>query len=224
MPKAFWYAAIVAALSFAALCLRATWMLNDVAPQLQAEVTDLNRVTLSVGGTAAELRGAAKDWRAASASSQAMSQQALKVLANSADATHALNQMVQHTDDSLNVVLIPSLARTIDENNARVAQLARDTDATVLAMAKTSAEATAAMAEATETLATAGKVLGDPAIPKIMASTETTAANIADATRHVDETTGLIEAKVREMVKPASMAKRVGITLLNLASDLKTLF
>ena len=100
-------------------------------------------------------------------------------------AAASLNALIQHTDDSLNVVLLPQLSSTIGGNNDRLAKLTADTDATVLTMGATGQQAAAAMAEATKTLAQAGKVLGDPAIPAIMAKTQATAQNVADTTAHL---------------------------------------
>lgn len=186
-----------------------------------AELTDLRRVTLSIGGTAAEIRESAKVARAASVEQKAyfqgISSRAQTVLENSAAATAALTAMIHRTDDSINTVLAPALAQTVTANDARMTQLIADTDETVKSMAATSTQATAAMAAAT-------KVLGDPAIAAAMKNTDATTANLEAMTGHLNNSAALVETKVRQMTKPASWAKNVGMTILDIGAKVGSVF
>jgi hypothetical protein len=204
---------------------------HQVMPQVRGEVTDLNRVTLSIGGTAAELRKSSKAWELASQQSQQMTAQTAVILENLSSTTKTLNDaaasltaMIQHTDDSVNVRLIPQLGKTIEDNDARLSQLVTDTDQTVIAMGATSKSAAETMAQATSTLATAGKVLGDPAIPAILAYTQTASKNVASTTGHIDAASADIQVKVHQMTRPASFIKRVLEATLTLAAPVVSIF
>lgn len=225
------YARMSMHLSIAAFFLWATWMLNDVAPQIRGEITDLNRVTLSVGGTAAELRDAAKDWRAASKSSEQLSAQTLQVVQNTAQAMANLNSaaesltaLIQHTDSQINGTLLPQLAETVNQNDSRLTQLVEDTDATVVAMGKTSTQATAAMTQATQTLADAGKILGDPANQQTVKSVAAITQNTAEMTAHLNGAAADIQVKVHQMTRPASFIKQFGEDLFTLAAPVVSIF
>ena len=198
--------------------------ISPCVTQIKGVITDLDRTILVIGGAAGELRDSAKAWRAASTSSKEMSQQTLKVLQNSAQATEALTALIQHTDWQVNVKLIPVIADTINHNDATLTQLSADTEATVVALGKTAAQATAAMSQATQTLAQAGEVLGDPAIPSTLKHTDAASANIEQTTAHLANSSAMIEGKVREMTKPASFAKRVAEAVLTLAAPVVSIF
>jgi ABC-type transporter Mla subunit MlaD len=192
---------------------------------------DAHRVTLIIGGAAGELEKSSREWRTASQQSEAITQQSVQVLknlnaaaANLNQTTMSLTEMIQHTDDSVNVRLLPQIEKTIEENDARLGQIVTDTDQTVIDMGATSKSAADAMAEATRTLAQAGKVLGDPAIPAIMANTQTASANVASTTGHIDAASADIQVKVHQMTRPASFVKRVAEDLFTLAAPVVSIF
>jgi hypothetical protein len=215
----------------AALLLTLTIMAMKVYPEIRAEIRDSHRVILSVGGTAAEIRASAKQWELASKQSQELTAQSTQILKNLATATATLNTtstsltaFIAHTDDNVNAILIPQLSSALAANNARLAQLEADTDQTVLALGATSKNAADAMTQATQTLAAAGKVLGDPAIPRIIANTETASQNVASTSAHVDAASADIQTKVHEMTRPASFVKRLAEAVLTLAAPMASLF
>ena len=94
---------------------------------------------------------------------------------------------------------------------AVVTQLMADTDTTVKGLAQSSTEATEAMASA-------AKILGDPSIPETLKHTDATSANIEAATGHLNETTALIEGKVKKMTAPASLAKQAAEAVAHYAT------
>lgn len=208
-----------------------TYVLLNLYPEIRAELRDSHRVILSVGGTAAEIRASAKQWELASKQSQELTAQSTQILKNLAATTQTLNTtsasltaLISHTDDNVNVVLIPQLSAALAANNTRMAQLEEDTDKIVLTLGETSKNAADAMAQATRTLAAAGKVLGDPAIPRIVANTETASQNVATTTAHVEAASADIQIKVHEMTRPASFAKRMAEAVLTLAAPMASLF
>lgn len=198
---------------------------------LRSIIQESNRTVRLAGSAVGDFRDAAKEWKQASKQSEAMTQQTLQTVKNLADATArlnitagSLNALIQHTDDSVNVSLAPQISQAIGENNERLATLVADTDKTILAMGATSSEAAKTMAQATSTLADAGKVIGDPAIPAILAKTNTTAQNVAETTAHLDAASADIQKKVHQMTKPASFFKQVAEDLFTLAAPVISIF
>jgi hypothetical protein len=208
-----------------------TIMLMKVYPEARAELRDAHRVTLIVGGAAGELEKSSREWRQASQQSEQLTAQSVQILKNLSTATGNLNAttasvtaLIQHTDDSVNVVLVPQLSSTIKANDDRLAQLVADTDQTMLAMGTTSKNAADAMAQATRTLGAAGKIIGDPAIPRIMANTESASKNVSSTTAHIDAASADIQVKVHQMTRPASFVKRMAEAVLTLAAPVVSIF
>ena len=180
-----------------------------------------------------ELRDTSTEARNASKSSQQATEQTIQVLKNLSQAgasldvaagnlsrtAASLTTLIRNTDHQVNAILLPSLANTVSQNDQRLTQLVTDTDATVVAMGKTSTQATAAMALATQDLADAGKILGDPANQETVRQTAIFAKNAAETSEHLDATTADIQVKVHQMTRPASWAKTVGLTILSVGSD-----
>lgn len=193
-----------------------------------AELTDLHRVTLSIGGTAAEVRASAKVAEAASVEQReyfaGISSRAEKVLDNSAAATAALTAMIQHTDDNVNAVLVPAITATLKDNDSRMATLSMDADQTVKGMTAATAQATAAMTQGTAAMAAAARTLADPAIADSLHHTDATTANLEQMTAHMNASSALIENKVRQMTKPASWAKSVGLAILDAGAKVAQIF
>ena len=217
------------ALSFVLLSLFT--LIRENQSESVATLKDMHRTVLVIGGAAGELEKSSREWRAASAQSEAISQQTLAVLQNVAKATanlntaaSGLNTLIAHTDDSVNSVLVPQLAQTIAENDKRLAQLVGDTDKTVLAMGGTSQQATLAMSQATETLADAGKIIGDPANAQTVKNVQTITANTAETTAHLDAAAADIQVKVHQMTRPASFVRRMAEAVLTLAAPVVSIF
>jgi outer membrane translocation and assembly module TamA len=196
-----------------------------------ATLKDIHRTVLVIGGAAGELEKSSREWRAASAQSEEISKQTLVVLQNVGKATAnldaaaaGLNTLIAHTDDSLNSVLVPQLAQTVAENDKRLAELVEDTDKTVLGIAQTSSQATAAMSQATQTLADAGKILGDPANQQTVQNVQQITKNTAETTAHLDAAAADIQVKVHQMTRPASFVKRMAEAVLTLAAPVVSIF
>ena len=192
-----------------------TSAISEVKDSVLDELTDLRRVTLSIGGTAAEIRKSAKVAAEASVEQKAyfdgISKRAQTVLENSSAATASLDTFIRKTDHQVTDLLFPQLTATLKANDERMAQLMADTDTTVKGLAQSSTEATEAMASA-------AKILGDPSIPETLKHTDATSANIEAATGHLNETTALIEGKVKKMTAPASLAKQAAEAVAHYAT------
>lgn len=208
-----------------------TFMALDIYPEIRAQLRDAHRVTLIIGGAAGELEKSSREWRQASQQSEQLTAQSVQILKNLSLATGTLTTttagltaLIQHTDDSVNVVLLPQLSDAIGSNNDRLSRLVTDTDQTILAMGSTSKNAADTMAQATRTLAAASAVIADPALPRIMANTETASKNVASTTGHIDAASADIQIKVHQMTRPASFAKRMAEAVLTLASPVVSIF
>lgn len=200
----------------------------EIKRDVLSELTDLHRVTLSIGGTAAEVRASAKVAEAASVEQRAyfagISSRAEKVLDNSAAATAALTAMVQNTDHTVNAVLAPAIAATVKDNDSRMATLSVDADQTVKGMTAATAQATAAMTQGTAAMSSAARTLADPAIIDSLRHADATTANLDQMTAHLNASSAMIENKVRQMTKPASWAKSVGLAILDAGAKVAQIF
>ena len=207
----------------------------DVIRANQAEcvatIKDIHRTVLVIGGAAGEVQKASVEWRKASEQSQQISNGTLIVLQNAARATASLtgatehlDKMIQATDSNINLVLVPQLAAAVGDNSVQLGKLVADTDKTVLGIAQTSAQATAAMSQATQTLADAGKILGDPANQQTVQNVQKITANTAETTAHLDAAAADIQVKVHQMTRPASFVRRMAEAVLTLAAPVVSIF
>jgi ABC-type transporter Mla subunit MlaD len=206
-------------------------MAMNIYPEIRSELRDAHRVTVIVGGAAGELEKSSREWRQASQQSEQLTAQSVQILQNLSTATRNLNSttdsltaLIENTDKSVNVQLLPQLTKTIGENDARLSQLVADTDQTVLAFGNTSKSAAEAMAQASGTMAQASKVLADPSIPAILANTQTASQNVASTTAHIDAASADVQVKVHEMTRPATFAKRMAEAVLTLAAPVVSIF
>lgn len=207
MDNALKLAKIVFFLSSAAFSLCAAAGLHVLAARATATVTDLDRVILSMGGTAAEVRKTSKATAAAADEQRRywreISQRTIKTLDDADRGAATLAALLADTDRTLNAVceerkiengkskmppfsnfdfpfsggqcregLLPTATTLVTSNEADVQRLLVSTEATVNALAATSAQGTAA-------LQNASKLLGDPSLPE-------TERNLASLSAHSD--------------------------------------
>lgn len=211
--------------SATALVALAFFLGCDLWPRAVGIVADLERTVQIVGGAAGEVRTSAKEWAKASKFSQEISQKTLAALQNLADATGnlnlaaaSLNSLIKNTDIQVNQKLLPGLADTVGKNDTRLAQLAADSDNTVVAMGKTSVQASEAMQAATAAMKNASALLGDPSYRETAEFVKQTAKSTAGTMENLHAASGDIRTKVHEMTKPASWAEKVGTAILNVGA------
>ena len=122
---------------------------------------------------------------------------------NSADATRDLRVLISKTDRALNDHTLPNFDN----------ELILTADAAQASLGATQHAGEALTAR-----------LNDPAIAQLAANLNTSAANLADATKHTDAATADIEEAVHRLTRPPSMLKRIGTTLLGIGAQLGSIF
>lgn len=131
--------------------------------------------------------------------------------------TAALRLVIVRTDHTLNDQLAPGLTGAVADADGMI----RDTSRNV-------SQTAASMQSALLTLNAAGdaaaRQMADPHIADTIAHTDDAASQLAGMSAHmnqtaanVQETSALLEAKVRDLTKPASLALRIGKALLSTA-------
>lgn len=184
-----------------------------IGREMDAELTDLHRVTLDAGGAVAEIRASAKVAEEASVEEKtylaALNTKMQAVMDNSADATADLATMIQRTDHNINDVLAPTLAQTVTQNDARLSRLVADTDSTVKSMATTSSQAATVLTSVMEMMAQVSKLLDDPANQQTIDNFAVITKNTAETTAHLDSASADIQQKVHAITRPASWARSV---------------
>jgi len=125
---------------------------------------------------------------------------------NSRQAGRVLRE-AEKTLASFRIQILPQLARSLENTDANMQEVAEEVSAAVQALQPV-------LKNLAEASANAAQITGDPSIPATLQSTEKIAQEVAGAAENINKTTAHIEKKVEQMTKPASFAARAGLFLL----------
>jgi hypothetical protein len=223
MIKELQYAllALVVAMTLAVLVVAgaAVWALYDVRQDATAAgslLADARRTVVIVAGAATSVEKSLRAEREASAAQIEASTAALAKFNGDLDELHSdlselhvvlvkADTVLSDTDLQVNIngaglaALEKHGAEAISQLQASIAGLAPAIDATNRAMQSVSA------------------VAADPAIPEAIARLDSTTGHIDATTASVDRDAQLVEARLRQALKPASLAKSLFMRLLGIA-------
>jgi len=203
-------------------CSAALWLRADLK-ELHPAATDAPRVLRIVGGAATDIEKALKQEREAStAQIQATAQ--LQGKANAA--ADNLAKLVQHTDDSLNGTkgVLPVLSGAIAEQNVNMTKISVRAEAAIDTLDVTVADLQPVLAAAATAAQNGADLSGDPAIKQALQRLDDAIAQSNDVLQHLDaiaasgdRDAAMLETRLREALKPASLAKTIFMRTLGLA-------
>lgn len=174
---------------------------------LAADEARLNVVLDHLDSTVAQLDAASAEQRAYWQKTSADSDKTVKALRLAVDRASLL---LDHTDKQLNLTLLPDVDRefvlTTQSAQMSIGSIGQAGDALTLQ-------------------------LNDPAIAQMAEHLNEAAANVseaskslADGTEHLNKATADIEEDVHRLTRPPSLAKRVGLGLLDVGAKLGSIF
>jgi hypothetical protein len=159
-------------------------------------LADFRRTIVIAANAATDVQKGAEIWKK---QSDEQSKQSTQALTNLNAAAKSLDSLITSTNSSLNVSLLPSLSRAIDDQNE--------------ALKKSEANIDAAVTVATATLADADKIVADPAIKasldNLSAASKSTAETTKEAAASMAEVHEAINYEVKELEKPVKKIKVV---------------
>lgn len=214
MKSVLQFAAILALIAVSASTTLVCWDTHKLATQAQIDLHDLDdsikiqSVNLAadeqhlslvmdrLDGTIDQLNAAAIEQRAYWQKTSADSDKTVKALRVTVDRASLL---LDHTDKQLNSFLLPDLDRSVD---------------------LTSAEAQLSLASFTHAGDALTWQLDDPAISSLAQNLNEASAHVAESSAHLERTTADIEQAVHRVTRPPSLAKRIGMGLLDVGAKL----
>jgi len=195
-------------LSLSVLCWEATGLVREsraLVSESQKRVSDtssnLNALLIQMGLTADNLRRSSESWEAASQEQRVYFGKATKKM------EYVLSEAEQTLID-VRTQTLPRINSAIEANDLRT-QVVLDETATAIREMQPAIEHLSLAAE------NAAKVAGDPNIPATLAHVEKTSEHVEETAENIKKTTAHIEQRVAQATKPASLAKSVGLFLLN---------
>lgn len=209
--------ALVLILSAAGLWLR--WDLKDLHPA----ATDLPRVVRITGGAATDLEKTLKIERDAATNqinaTAAMQQKITLAMDNFAG-------LMKHTDDSLNGTagVLPTISSAVHDQNAKMLELEDQAKENLADLDTAEKQLTALLTNATNATKSAADLAADPEIHAALVKLDAAMDKTNEFLAHLDSIGAsgdrqmqLIEAKLREALKPASLLKTIFTRSLGLA-------
>jgi hypothetical protein len=196
-----------------ALALVALQLRQDLrADQLKISYTfdNVNRLIREASQTCANLRRASAVLETNSASE-------VKAILESTNRTNqdlaALHDLIEHTDVSVNVGMVPRAEQAIDQQSRSLSDLSM--------AAKGSFESLApVLRDASDAGANLARLSEDPALLDTLRQTQAAAINVRRTTANLADTTADIREAVHRQTRPANWAIRVGGYALDLASKI----
>lgn len=128
----------------------------------------------------------------------------------------SVHDLIEHTDRNINEGLLPDAASLVSETHRNVVQIGESTDVALKSLDGTLEQLTVAAAAMT-------RQAENPDIQKTVAALASTTQNISVATENLSAASKDIRDRVHQMTKPASMAVRIGSTLLGVAAKVGAL-
>ena len=163
---------------------------------LASDELHLDLVIDHLDGTITQLNAAAAEQRAYWQKTSADSDKTVKALRLVVDRAGLL---LKHTDEQLNTSLLPALNRNVD---------------------LTSSNAQLSLASFTHAGDALTLQLDDPAIAQMATHLNDASAHVAESSAHLEKATADIEQAVHRLTRPPSLAKRIGLGLLDVGAKL----
>ena len=196
---------VLALAALAVLLGEAAWTIHRIRPKLEVTISNADRTLIVAGAAATHLEKAAGTWQEAS-KSQALA--TTQTMSNVGAAAKQLSGFISKTDDSVNSVLLPALSNSITEQNAALLSTQRGLQENLFQMSQATAEAQKVMADADE-------VIADPQIKETLAHVNETSESVAGVAQDTKESADMLEARLRQMLKPSSIGKQILLTALD---------
>jgi hypothetical protein len=188
-------------------------VIAPTSAKLGNDLDEIHRATLEIGLTAENVRKASAQWQQVSAQQAAYFTQATQKTTADLDAFHDL---VTHTDAQINGQLLPALTSTVTQQNTQLAELEKQTTASLATLQQASAQLEPVLQSAAEASANAAKLSADPAIVETLQHIDATTASLASATASVDRQIRMIEPMTKKATTPPSKAALIFNTFLDL--------
>jgi septal ring factor EnvC (AmiA/AmiB activator) len=185
------------------------------ADQLKISYTfdNVNRLIREASQTCANLRHASAVLETNSASE-------VTAILESTNRTNqdlaALHDLIEHTDVSLNVGMVPLAEQAIDQQSRSLSDLS-------MAAQRSFENLAPVLRDASDAGANLARLSEDPALLDTLRQTQAAATNVARTTANLADTTADIREAVHRQTRPANWAIRVGGYALDLASKIGSL-
>lgn len=195
------------------LCVDVHRAIVPTSAKLQNDLDEIHRATLEIGLTAENVRKASAQWQQASAQQAAYFTQATQKTNADLDALHDL---VQHTDAQINGQLLPALTAGVNQQNAQLAALEKQTADSLAVLQQDSLQLQPVLQNVAAATASAAKLSADPAIADTLHHVDVITASLASAAASVDRQIRMIEPATKRATTPPSKAALIFSTLLDL--------
>ena len=172
------------------------------------DLDEIHRATLEAGLTLENFRKASAQWQTASASqSQYFTQAAERTNRDLA----AFEQLVTHTDDSLNGAagVLPALSKSVLDQNRDLAALEDELRSSAVTLQSTAGELAPVLANAGQASAAAARLAADPSLPDTLRHLDRTMGHLDETSASIERQVKMVEPVVKRATTPASLAARV---------------
>lgn len=170
-------------------------MVKQTTASVRAIAQDVHATSINVNRTLYQTRQVVTNVKEASDQEAKYWQ---KTSIESAKTVHALRQLIDRTDRQLNDGFLPAATAAVHHQDESLTAIGRDAETSLRASNQ-------ALAQLNDTLRQLSPVVID------------TTKHIDATTQHIDATTADAQAYVHRLTKPASTARTVGTTVLNVA-------
>jgi hypothetical protein len=187
--------------------------LQNTAGQVRYTLDNTNRLVRELAQTSANLRHATASWESASQQQAAYFTQATQKTTADLDALHVL---ILHTDSSINGELLPALTAGVTQQNAQLADLEKQTAASLATLQAATLQLQPVLQNAAEATAAAAKLSADPSLADSLHSVARLSAASADTAESIDRQVRMIEPVTKKATTPVSKATLIFNTLLDL--------
>ncbi len=167
--------------------------------KINLDLDEVHRATLEIGLTAENLRKASLAWQQASQSQVAATTSAQEKLNSNLD---ALQHLITNTNYEINEQLLPGLQSSIAQQSGSLADLEKQTAASLDDLQRSTAQLAPILANAAIATDNAAKLTGDPALAQLLHHLDDASASTAATAANVDATTGDIRAFVHRETAP----------------------
>jgi hypothetical protein len=191
----------VAALAIAGVCalVELYLLIRDVRTDLKTQSASLHAILATTDAAAAQLLAASAQAELAAQEERAyFAKTSLEAYKTAA----AARLVLVRTDHSLNDVLVPEMTASLAATDQLLQQSAADLNSTTVAITPTLLNLTQASASAADAMA-------NPHIAETLANVDAATKNVASTSQHVDEMSVMVEKRLRQLLKPATLAERL---------------
>ena len=187
------------------------WTVHRIRPHLEVTLSNLDKTIIVAGVAATHLEKASRTWES---SSQEQVLQTTKAMSNVSAAASRLSSFISRTDNSLNVLLAPSINNAIVQENQSLLKTQADLQENLLELSK-------AISQSNKVLSDADAQINNPAIKESVDSLAEAAQNTASATSEAAASMTKVREgvtyEVNELMKPVRKAKVVLLFIAQIA-------